>query len=292
MNPDYGKGSPDRLLKDPFVLRDSTGNTHEFQELSGHKGYDRLESIFQSTSLDDVKLQILKSVNENKLTMGATAVMAALADDSVKENGEPLFSEEYLGYYIAQPILMEFVTKMSSGNDSLEASRESDFKERVVQELKDKYLIPLEAEDPILAAKPYIGYNLNDLKAAIYHEKEFNETETITSSADDFTVSKYRKMQADILDMFLAMADRAEVVRLLQDLVNTDSKGTPKSVTRALFKLDSFNNMMRTLPTSIGNVERVFLTKDNEPNLTHTFFNIGVKLPISLFKGSEQTGPI
>jgi len=289
-NSDYGKPGQSKLLNDPFILKDSAGNTYEFLDISGHKGYDRLISIFQSISLDDVKLQILKAINENRLTMGATVILASIANDSIGSKGEPLLSEEYLGYYIAQPVITEFVEKMGSGNDSLDFKKDNEFKDKIIAELTEKYNI--EEEDPALNGKPYLGYSLEELKAAVYHEKEFNETGEIKDAADGFTAIKYKKMQGDILEMFLKMADRGEVVRNLQYLVNSDSKGTPSSVQEAIFKKDSFDHLMNNLPTEIGNVENIFFDKDGSPNLTHYFFDLGVKLPIQLFKGTEQTGPI
>lgn len=280
------------LVHSPFNIKSDDGEVFEYSVLSGAVGYDKLISIFQSTALDDVKLQILKAINENKYTMGVTTILAALADDKVKYKGKPVLDEVYLGHYIAQPVIMEFVSKMSSGNDSLSGDYDSDFKNNVYAELIDKYSVAMARIDEELEFKEPEAYSLSDLKAAIYYEKEYNESGNIKEEVDGFTLEKYLKMQYDILNTFKAMEGRADVIRRAQYLVNTDSKGTTGSVQEALFKKDSFRKFMENPPASLGNLNRIFYDKNYKPTLSKKFFDMGVSLPIQLFRGTEQTGPI
>jgi hypothetical protein len=73
--------------------------------------------MFQSASVDNAKLKYLNWISINKDTMGVAAILSSLADDNVlAENGEPLLNEDYIVYFLSQPIIKEYINAINAQN--------------------------------------------------------------------------------------------------------------------------------------------------------------------------------
>lgn len=297
INPDPAERATKRLVPNPFTIIDSDGTEHEYSDLAMGDGFNALVSIYQSAALDDAKLKILSALNENKYTMGITALIAGLANDEIKDpkTGKPLLNEEFITAFLGQPVIFELLRMLSTGNDSLEPSYVKSWKQDIYDKLTREYLLKLQAlaepgkEDDVYLA--HTGFNLKDLQASRYHKGEVEEKGTIDDNADGFTLLKYLNTQLDVLDKFKSLDADTDLIRRVQSLVNTDSKGPASTIQEALYKQDSFKRLLDQPPSNVGNIQNLFF-EDGEKTLTHAFTVMGIDAPISLFRGTEETGPI
>ncbi|NBO22595.1 hypothetical protein EBU94_04545, partial [bacterium] len=107
-------------VPDPFnipVNSATKSNPEKYYEISGSKGVNKLISMFQSASVDNAKLKYLNWISVNKDTMGVAAVLCSLANDSILgEDGQPLLNEDYIVYFLSQPIIKEYINAINSQN--------------------------------------------------------------------------------------------------------------------------------------------------------------------------------
>ncbi len=250
-----------------------------FKTLSGAKGFNRIISAYQSGAVDNAKLKILDFINSNSHTMGVSSIMAMLADDSITHNIDgielPVVNEDFIVYFLGQPAIIDYINRLSMGNDSISGfskSFEQDTLQNVLQELQDKG----EALDVNFMNKVenYKGFNTDDLKKNIF-----------TPSNDvDFLATQYAT-----LEKFIELKQAADDARSVQYLLNADSQGTAGSLDEALYKRRRLQTILETdsdgnakgVP-SFFNVENLFIEGENS-SLSGYQAVLGIYLPIKLF---------
>ena len=269
----------------PFIIKDSKGNSFNLLNLSGAKGVNKLISMFQSASVDNAKLKVLSALSIDKNTMGITAIMAALADDSIVENGKPVYNEDYIIKFISQPIIKEYLAGLKTGSDDVKKNSNKSWKSDLLAQIKSKYvqeLLDLQGEEVYkILSIPYTGYSEQDL--------DFGINQGILNQ--DLDKEKYLKMQLDIIEQFEYFEKVANLLRKAQYLTNTDAKGTPQTIQEALFKKQNKIDLLETAETEnspivIGNIANIF------DGITDYLFDLGIILPIQIYKGNNFNAPI
>ncbi len=260
------------LVDNPFLIKSEDNKVKELKEFSSGEGVNTLISIYQSASVDNAKLKYLKAIHENEETMGVTAVLAFLANKSTPE-----LNEDYITYFLSQPIIIEYVTQLQKGSDEVKRNKNRDWKQIAVQEIRDNYIeqlksITTEEEFNNLNSLPYQGFSLSELKTFV--EKP---------QSPDFISA-----QLQILDKFLYLKSIGDDVRTIQYLINADSKGTPNSLDEAYFKIERKKNFLDSVST-LKNVETIFV-ENNTQTLQDYLFGIANHLPINLY--SQGIKPI
>ena len=274
------------VVQDPLVIRDSQGRDHEFSELSGSKGHNKLASIFQSASVDDPKLKILSALNINKYTMGITGLMCGLANDSLMDGARPVLSTDYIVNFLCQPIVSEYLNQLSTANDTLTTETlEKQWKDNVKNDLRIQYGENL-SDTEIANLEPV---SLEDLLHVLEHEKALKEDESAT---DPDSTKKYNQIQLYVFQQFLKLEEAAETIRKAQYVTNTDSKGASASIQEALFKQSLYEQLSTEGAPNVGNLENLFFKDNGEKTLQGYLAGLGIDTPISLFRGTEETGPI
>lgn len=273
-------------LPNPFKIKNSKEETIELVELSANKGVNRLISMFQSASVDNAKLKILSLLNIDKNTMGITSVMAALANDSIKENGKPVYSEDYIIKFISQPSVLEYLEGLKKGSDDVKRNPNKSWKSDLYSTTRNKYTQELldllgEEEGYKFISKPNEGYSQKDL--------DFGILEKTLNTGQDRT--KWLKLQLDVLEQFEYFEKVAKLLRGVQNLTNSDAKGVPQTIQEALFKKQSLITLLENASKDktalvLGNISNVFEGLSNE------FIEYGVNLPIEIYKGGRTNSPI
>jgi len=250
-------------VPDTFIIKDNQGEEHEFYKISASKGVNRLISMFQSASVDNAKLKYLNWIGVNKDTMGVAALLSSLADDNiVDENGVPVLNEDYIVYFLSQPIIQEYIKLINANNsfsdfvntDELVSNLLDSYKDRIDSNLQDSS--PQELIETLNTLKEDPNYTLEELKDFVKNENDLQDDA-------NYLASQYR-----VLNKFLALKEQADVMRSLQYLVNADSKGVPSSLAEANYKETRKNEMLLGSPY-IKNVNRVFENiKDTDVEIT------------------------
>jgi hypothetical protein len=272
-------------LPNPFIVKDINGKDHEYLKLSG-KGFNKLISMFQSASVDNAKLKILSLLNIDINTMGISAVMASISDDNIKVDGKPVYNEDYIIKFISQPVIVEYLEGLKKGSDDVKKNPDKNWKITLFDSIKKKYtqkLIDEIGEDQAFAliSQDYKGYSIEDLDFGIIE----NKLNTNTDNA------KYLKMQLDIADQFRYFEDVSKLVRKVQNLVNTDSKGTSQTIQESIFKQQKLTDL---LESSLNSSSPLVLSNLNEifNGVTNRLFELGVDLPIAIYKGNTTNSPV
>src|SRR5690606_3417068 len=101
-------------ITDGFTVKNSKGEVitlNSLSSLNNIEGYKKSDVIMylQSAAVDNAKEQILGKTNINDYTMGVAGTMAMLG-----------YPEDFIGYFLSQPILNEFVSRVSSSNNIID----------------------------------------------------------------------------------------------------------------------------------------------------------------------------
>lgn len=354
----------------PFIIKDADGNAREFTTFSNGLGANYLISIFQSASVDNAKLGYLKPLHQNEETMGITAVIAALADNAtVDSNGNKVLNEDYIAYWLSQPIVKEFVRGLQTGSDETQQNQNKNWKEDLESDLEEKYEKLFKASTPSEAPKAKTNLSGNyyeilgvdrdatykeirkawralsllhhgdrtgegdeiqkklNLAWEVLQDKEKKELydnrlgrtasrlESVAVVEEDYpgyslqelknfmkrenqNSQEFYKAQIQIFRKFLELKAVAQEVRNIQNAINADSKGVPKSLDEAMYKRDRIDKLSDPEKENefLSNVKAVFYeTKENGdlileeglpiPTLQGLTANLSVDLPINLFSG-------
>jgi hypothetical protein len=255
--------------RDYFTIPINSETTEEpikFYRLSNANGVNTLISMFQSASVDNAKLKYLKWINVNKDTMGVTAILCALADDSILgEDDKPLLNEDYIVYFVSQPSIRQYIDKLNSQNsftdyvdvETLIDEVSQDYRNKIIEQIKTLSPEDYAAKLNLMNSSP--SYSLQQLKDFVNkfeEDKKYNDV--------DYLIAQYQ-----IFNKFISLKERADVLRQLQYLINADSKGLPSTLAESNYKKLRTDKLIAVGNPLIGNVDRVFLNYDpsKEPTL-------------------------
>jgi hypothetical protein len=256
------------------VSADTKDNPEKFYVISGNIGVNKLISMFQSASVDNAKLKYLNWINVNKDTMGVAAILSSLANDAILgEDGQPLLNEDYIVYFLSQPIIKEYINKVNAQNafsdyvdtDALVAELLEKYKEEASKAIDSN--LDFSQSEKIAFKNKFIedpSYTLTELQQFVENGEVYNTTKEYS-----YLIAQYQ-----ILNKFLKLKEQADVLRRLQYLVNADSKGLPSTLAEANYKSKRVSEFMNGSPI-IKNVKKVFVNESgkevNEKEITTEF---------------------
>lgn len=169
------------------------------------KGYnDKLPStvisFFQSASVDNAKEQILGSLNINSQTMDVAGTIALAG-----------FDENYISYFISQPIVRDYIQELSNSDDITNPIYNVNREQEAQQRIRDKYQL---SNDEIDRTKDYETGNNEDNKNIFSDLDMKNELESPTNFN-----------QRLLFEQYLNIKDLSKQIRLIQSSINTDTSG-------------------------------------------------------------------
>lgn len=209
----------------------------------------------QSAAVDNAKEQILGKLNINDYTMGVAGTMAMLG-----------FPEDFIGYFLSQPVLREFSSLMEDSNDIVSGVSDPEAKNRIFRDL----MSGLHAKNGRKPGdkNPDSEYSLgiNDLISEL--EKETN-------------------LQTKVLGDFYNLLILSEHVQSLQSAINTDTKGLGASYSAIQAKT---MQIMRLFNNPDGGVNAIGYPILNARNLVDN--NTVAKANETLLRANELLGSI
>ncbi len=212
-------------LEDGVVFRDGD-RVFESKLLYG-KGLTSIDSpsavvsYLQSASVDNAKEQLLGILNINSMTMDVAGVIALTGYD-----------ERYIAYFLSQPIIREYVERMSNITDITN----TDYNPRKADEVLDSLAGIKDAKKSFLERS--IG-----LDNAVSVEDLKNELSNPTN-------------QLAILHNFIRIKELAKQIRMVQSAINTDTSGLGVRFVDLQVKADQINLVKDS--GSIKNVDLLF----------------------------------
>ena len=257
------------------ISADTKDNPEKFYVISGNIGVNKLISMFQSASVDNAKLKYLNWISVNKDTMGVAAILSSLANDAILgEDGNPLLNEDYIVYFLSQPIIKEYIDKV---NAQSVFSGYVDTK-ALVNELLEKYKEEASKaidSNPDLSQPEKIAFKnkfSQDPSYTLTELQQFVESSELYNTSKEFN---YLIAQYQVLTKFLKLKDQADVLRQLQYLVNADAKGLPSTLAEANYKNKRTFEFVNSGSPIIKNVSKVFVNESgkevNEKEITTEF---------------------
>ena len=257
------------------ISADTKDNPEKFYVISGNIGVNKLISMFQSASVDNAKLKYLNWISVNKDTMGVAAILSSLANDAILgEDGNPLLNEDYIVYFLSQPIIKEYIDKVNAQNVF---SGYVDTK-ALVNELLEKYKEEASKaidSNPDLSQPEKIAFKnkfSQDPSYTLTELQQFVESSELYNTSKEFN---YLIAQYQVLTKFLKLKDQADVLRRLQYLVNADAKGLPSTLAEANYKSKRTSEFVNSGSPIIKNVSKVFVNESgkevNEKEITTEF---------------------
>lgn len=243
---------------------DTKDNPAKFYQLSIETGVNNLISMFQSASVDNAKLKYLNWINVNKDTMGVAAVLCGLANDKILgKDGNPLLNEDYIVYFLSQPIIRQYIKIINSQNvfteytdvNLLVDSLLKNYENAITEKLKGLSVEAVSFYKSSLSKSP--SYTLEELQ-------NFLDSSDELSKPTNENNLEYLLAQYQIINKFLSLKQQADTLRQVQYLVNADSKGLPGTLAESNYKRERTNEMLSKGSPYIGNINRVFL--ETTPN--------------------------
>lgn len=203
----------------------------------------------QSAAVDNAKEQILGKLNINDYTMGVAGTMAMLG-----------FPEDFIGYFLSQPVLTEFSSLMEGSNDIVSGVSDPSAKIKVIQDLKDS----LGTFDKVNNYKYTLG--VSDLVSELSEKSD---------------------IQIEVLKTFEKLLNLADNIQSLQSAINTDTKGLGASYSAIQAKT---MQIMRLFNNPDGGVNAIGYPILNARNLVDN--NTVAKANETLLKANELLGSI
>lgn len=199
----------------------SVGNFYDIYGIDSQRKSSVI-AYLQSAAVDNSKEQILGKLNINDQTMGVAGTMAMLG-----------LSEDFIGYYLSQPVLVEYVNRVQQANDIISGEFDNALEANTILELREKYINQAGDEQVILSSK--------DLLASL---EEINPS-----------------IQVAVLDNFISIKNIADNIRALQSATSVDTSGLGSSFTSVETRSQQIANIL-TISNREGypilNVENLF----------------------------------
>lgn len=192
-------------LADPVIFLMPNGTLVREDRLYGMgntgKAPSTIISYFQSASVDNAKEQILGLLNINSNTIDVAGTIALAGYD-----------ENYIAYFLSQPILRDYVAALENSNDITNPEYNVNKELDAQRKIEDKY--KLESTDD--QAKFFSNIK-GDLGAdGIYLSLDSMREELKTPTALN---------QRLILNSYLKLKESAKAIRLVQNAISTDTGG-------------------------------------------------------------------
>lgn len=260
----FAKTKKDRI--DGNVFKEEASSVKQDSAIVGAKykkavsnGLYRLDRIFgisgkrisqvikniQTEAVDNAKNQRLFGMNLNKNTFDTALFLAKAGLD-----------EEYIGFFLNQPIIVDYVNRLNNVSDIGSTEFEANQKEKIQAALWNEYSNG-KAQWPGLMKSQVVS--LEDMSDALAGKVDNN-------------------IQLDILESFVAYSDIASKLSAMFRAMNTDTKYLGKSLTSTLVKKDDFEKNLNRVK-GFGNL------KNFNETLQLTAHKFGVEGSLSLFQG-------
>ena len=252
----FFKAAQDANLKltTPFVFKNSKGQVEELDSLSeitNIEGTKRSDVIMylQSAAVDNSKEQILGKLNINDYTMGVAGTMAMVGLD-----------DEFIGYFLSQPILKEFSKRVASANDIVSGTSDPNASARVVEEL-ERTLYPDSLDTDLLKMLKQIPFGVKELKSYLETGDSPNLPTNLTAEELDKLGRINNYFEFLVLNNFNRFLELAENIQTLQSATNLDTKGLGATYGAIQAKSIQLNNVLQSIGKEfypIKNAENLF----------------------------------
>lgn len=186
-------------------------------------------SYFQSAAVDNAKEQILGKLNINSNTMGVAGTMAMLG-----------YSEDYIGYFLSQPILRDYVEVLTNQNSIVETTTAE----------TDPYVLTMQKYD--FEAKNISEQERQDVFGQVYSTSELR-----TMLGQNANEKLYEVNQQNILSIFESLNNLADKLRVIQSAINTDTKGLGANMVSIEYKLQQLD-ILDQYSSIIDNIDYLF----------------------------------
>lgn len=174
-------------------------------------------SYIQSASVDVAKEQQLNKLNLNKETFNVAALIA--------ETG---FDERYIGAFLRQPLIMDYIKMLSS----LDKITEQEFNKDKVKKATTKFLKNYLGE---FGSKESNYEDITPITAVSLEQMHKNIKEHYKDGVEN-TSMEYKVMQANMLVNFLKYNEIAIELLSLKSSMNTDTKLLEKTIASSIEK--------------------------------------------------------
>jgi len=175
--------------------------------ISGKRISQVIKNI-QTEAVDNAKNQRLFGMNLNKSTFDTALFLAKAGLD-----------EEYIGFFLNQPIIKDYVNELNNISDIGSTEFESNQKEKIQTKIWDKYKVAGKSL-PILFESKIVS--LEEMSSAISGKID-------------------KAIQLDVLESFIAYSDISSKLSRIFRAINTDTKFLGKSLTSTIVKSDQFS---------------------------------------------------
>lgn len=230
------------VIKDAgFKFKNNKGEVSNLYNLSApYNMNNELKSnvimFFQSAAVDNANEQILGNLNINDTTMGVAGTMAML--------GLP---EDFIGYFLSQPIIREYVDRISDSNDLVDSGGEynPNLETDIILEIINRNISNNTNRSDVLKLVNNISYGTNELLGSLRQESQLNsiiptslstEEQNILNSISDLFGLKV------FLD-FTRIKELSDSIQALQSATNLDTKGLGSNLTAVESKIKQIDNL-------------------------------------------------
>lgn len=208
-------------IRSPFKVKKSNGEVVELDNLSSLdniEGTRRSDVIMylQSAAVDNAKEQILGNLNINDHTMGVAGTMAMLG-----------YPEDFIGYFLSQPVLREFSSIVSNANDIVSGELNIEAASQAISDL----------ESNLLSGVSELSLSqVNDTIIGV---------EDLRSFLEDSTSNELLPLA--VLRNFGELLELADTIQTLQSATNVDTKGLGANYGAIQAKLLQLNKVTKGL---------------------------------------------
>lgn len=213
-----------------FMIEDKKVSSNQLYSKGLGQSPSATISYFQSASVDNAKEQILGYLNINNQSMDVAGTIALLG-----------FDEEYIAYFLSQPIIREYVEAMSNINDITNPVYTANKEGEVLFFLHAK----------LLAKINKTPYDVDAIKVLNEYENEVLSLEDLIAELDEET-----NKQITIFQQFISIKNSAKKIRSVMSAINTDTSGLGARFTSLQVKTNQIDLVKET--EAIDGVNRLF----------------------------------
>jgi hypothetical protein len=261
-----------------ILVKTEDGKTVDLTSLSGYgvatyNGKTRTKAdniqIQQSESVDHAKNKIIDKINLNPHTSAASLAMSRLQTPDEGTPGEKDFKPgvaiglNFNAGLLMQPIIRQYVDKMSRANDILSTEFKFDVQMEVVEELREEY-------------EALIGDAETRNQYMVYGAKELKETIFMKEGPE------FYQRQLDLLDLFLKFDSVGRQLVSLQSTTSQATRGAGKTLLQAVNTDEKAENLGKINPSEPYYLTGVSKLLEEDSELAYTY-SITVPTAISLF---------
>lgn len=215
------EGNNSFVLKMGDLITTGDLSTNKVLNPNSNRSRSQVVEAFQSSSVDNVKEQILAKMNINDKTFSCINAMAALG-----------FEEDSIAAIIAQDIIFDYVKAIAENNSSFK-EQVNNIEQEVINTLKTKYLNLIENENFDVASL-ISQYEKAPTKTLLEYIKEGPKKEN------------YALVQIAVLNNFVKLTKVGRTISHLASISNLESKGLPQGFIESLELMKEVDQLMRT----------------------------------------------